>query len=204
MRGFAEPGAGRPPAEPGTGPAGRAPLGAAPELGREAKLLLPMVRAVIARVLQVSVTHADVDDCAAETLRRVVENIGRVRPGEPVGPWATGIARHVALDWLRAKKRERARSIDNGPTSSPPDVVDPGPTPEDRAADAQSLHGLRQALATLGDGPREALVMFHVEGRSYQEISARMNVPMGTVATWIARSRRTLADAMDRTRRDAR
>src|SRR4051812_8756955 len=75
--------------------------------------LRPVVRAVVARVLRLPLGHSEVDDCVSETFRRVVENIGRVRPGEPVGPWAAGIARHVALDALRSRKRDRARSTDD-------------------------------------------------------------------------------------------
>lgn len=174
-------------------------------LGREVLAVQPVVRAVISKVLQVPLSHPDVDDCANETLRRIVENIGRVRDGEPVAPWAVGVARHVAIDFLRVRKRERARSADLGPASSAgPELADPSPTPEDHAASAQSLESLRRALATLADGPRQAVIAYHVEGLGYEDIARRMKVPLGTVATWIARSRRALAEAVGSTRRQGR
>ena len=69
----------------------------------------PVIRAVVARTTHLPLSHPDVDEAVAETLRRVVEGADRVRPGEPIGPWAAGVARHVALDYLRARRRERSR-----------------------------------------------------------------------------------------------
>ena len=42
-----------------------------------------------------------------------------------------------------------------------------------------------------------ALVLFHVDGLGYQEIAARLDVPLGTVATWVTRARRALAEALE-------
>lgn len=168
-----------------------------PDPPLDAARLSPLVRAVIARVMQLPLRHPDVDECASEALRRIVENLGRVREGEPVGPWATGVARHVALDWLRRRKRERARVAGAGDDQDPCEqLIDPAPGPEERAAGAQELGQLRRALAELSEAQREAILAFHVEGQSYQAIATRMRVPMGTVATWIARGRRALADAV--------
>ena len=38
--------------------------------------------------------------------------------------------------------------------------------------------------------------MFHVEGLGYQDIVKRLGVPLGTVATWLARGRRLLAETV--------
>jgi RNA polymerase sigma-70 factor (ECF subfamily) len=154
--------------------------------------LRPVLRAVAARILRVSVSHADVDDCVAETFRRMVEGRARLRPGEPLAPWATGIARHVALDLVRQRRRQAPEPGD----APAPELADPGPSPEESAEQAQRLASLRRALAEIDDGPRQALLAFHVEGLSYVEIGRRLGVPMGTVATWISRSRKTLGAAL--------
>src|SRR6516225_1520615 len=71
----------------------------------------PHVRAVVAAVLRLGRDHPDVDDCTHEALRRALEGRDRLREGEPLRPWVTGIARHVALDALRARKRQRQRIV---------------------------------------------------------------------------------------------
>ncbi len=42
-------------------------------------------------------------------------------------------------------------------------------------------------------GQRKAMLMFHLEGLGYQDIAEQLEVPLGTVATWISRGRRTIA-----------
>jgi len=163
--------------------------------------LRPHVRAVVAAVMGLGRDHPDVDDCTNEALRRALEGRDRLRDGEPVRPWVTGIARHVALDALRARKRQRDRTATTpeGDDSSPDPlerVADPGPTAFDRLSDARRLDQITRALSALPDGQRRALTMFHMEGLQYQEIAARLGVPLGTVATWVMRARKSVAAAV--------
>ena len=39
-------------------------------------------------------------------------------------------------------------------------------------------------------------MMFHLEGLEYQEIAARLEVPLGTIATWVSRGRRAMATTL--------
>lgn len=161
--------------------------------------LRPHVRAVVAAVMGLGRDHPDVDDCSHEALRRALEGRDRLRAGEPLRPWVTGIARHVALDALRAKKRQRdrtasAREGDDGQVQDPVDrVADAAPDAFERLSDARRLDAVRRAMSALPEGQRKALTMFHMEGLQYQEIAARLGVPLGTVATWVMRARKTVA-----------
>src|SRR4051812_38330672 len=87
----------------------------------EAAALRPVVRAVIAAMLRERIDHADVEDCTHETLRRAIEGRARLRDGEAIRPWVVGIARHVALDALRARKRARARDAESAGSSEDDD-----------------------------------------------------------------------------------
>jgi RNA polymerase sigma-70 factor (ECF subfamily) len=173
---------------------------------RETAELRPLIRAVVAAMLHESREHPDVEDCTHEALRRAIEGRERLREGEPVRPWVTGIARHVALDALRARKRDRARIArpdDDGEGAESAGnaverVADGGPTPYDRVATAQRDRELRRALASLPEGQREALRMFHLEGLGYQEIAVRLGVPLGTVATWVTRARKSVSAAVQK------
>jgi len=161
-----------------------------------------VVRAVVSSILGAPPSHPDVDDATNETLRRAIEGRDRVRDGEPVRSWVVGIARNVARDVLRQRARTNKRAYHEPP--SPPDstrdvterVPDSKPSPLDRAMRTEELARLVTALATLPDGQRRAIEMFHVEGKAYAEISAALGVPVGTVATWILRAREKLAGAM--------
>src|SRR5438093_79111 len=74
-------------------------------LSQEAAALRPVVRAVIACVLGVGKDHPDVEDGTHETWCRALEGHGRLREGEALRPWVLGIARHVALDARRQRRR---------------------------------------------------------------------------------------------------
>jgi RNA polymerase sigma-70 factor (ECF subfamily) len=169
---------------------------------RETAALRPVIRAVVAAMLRESREHPDVEDCTHEALRRAIEGRDRLRDGEPLRPWVTGIARHVALDALRARKRDRMRtaraeSDDEGDVPSAVDrLADAGPSPFDRVATAQRDRDLRAALESLPEGQRDALRMFHLEGLGYQQIAVRLGVPLGTVATWVTRARKAVTAAV--------
>jgi RNA polymerase sigma factor (sigma-70 family) len=183
--------------------AGRLPVVAVSSgFPHETAALRPVVRAVIACVLGERRDHPDVEDCTHETLRRALEGRDRLREGEAIRPWLLGIARHVAIDARRRRRRERfdepSGNEDEG-DSIINRLVDPSPAPDERVASTEQARRITAALQGLAAPQREALVLFHVEGEGYQRIAERMGVPIGTVATWLSRGRRSLADALSET-----
>lgn len=160
--------------------------------------LRPLVRAVVARVLGGAASEADVEDGAHEALRRALEGRERLRPGEPVGPWVTGIARHVALDQRRARMRRREDGGEAG-SAHIDNAADPAPSLETAMDARRRAAQLQIALGGLPEGARAALVAFHIEGLGYQEIAARLGVPLGTVATWVSRGRKQIMAAVGST-----
>lgn len=172
--------------------------------------LRPLVRAIVAAMLNESREHPDVEDCTHEVLRRAIEGRARLRDGEPIRPWVTGIARHVALDALRARKRQRQRIVsesadeDDGERERAIErVADGGPSPLENVVKAEQDRALLRALDALPEGQKKALSMFHLEGLGYQEIAVRLDVPLGTVATWVTRARKAVTTAMQNEGRSA-
>jgi RNA polymerase sigma-70 factor (ECF subfamily) len=172
-----------------------------PTLHAQAGELRPLVRAVVACVLRERPDHADVEDCTSEALRRAFESQNQARG--PMRPWVLGIARHVALDTLRARQKQRARNADlpeQAPSSTTAVIdrlVDPGAGADEQIELAERAARVRRVMQTLPEGPRKALELFHLEGIPYQEISKRMGVPLGTVATWVTRGRKAMAEALE-------
>lgn len=166
-------------------------------LAREAARHAVVVRAVVAKTLGERRDHPDVDDAVAEVLRRTLEGRERLRHGEPLGAWMTGIARHVAIDVARARTRKKRREMTGEDGSTLLERVADASAPiDERAMSRERLERLAVALRRLPDQPREALFLFHEEGLSYAAIAARMGVPLGTVAAWILRARRAVAAAL--------
>lgn len=156
--------------------------------------LRTLVGSVVACILGIPREHPDVEDCTHEVLRRAVEGRSSLR-GEALRPWVVGIARHVALDALRSRQRRRAR--DGGGDDAMEAVADSAPLPDEAVETRLKQRRVMQALERLPEGQREALMLFHGEGLGYQEISKRLGVPLGTVATWVTRGRQTMAAAIE-------
>lgn len=177
----------------GSGPASRA---------SEPEHFGSIVRTVVAAVMRLPHGHPDVDDGVSETMRRALEGRERLRDGEPLRPWMLGIARHVAVDALRKRGRERPVAVaserdSSGDVSIFDTIADSSPSPLDRFEAADRSARVRRAMSDLPEGMREALTLFYVEGLAYDAIALRMGIPLGTVATWIARGRKTLTERME-------
>jgi len=163
--------------------------------------LRPVVRAVVSCVLRERVDHPDVEDCTNEALRRAFESQSQARG--PMRPWVLGIARHVALDALRARQRQRARSVDlpeDAPSSTTAVIdrlADPTAGADEQLELAERAARVRRVMQSLPAGPKRALELFHLEGLPYQEVAKRMGVPLGTVATWVTRGRKAMAEALE-------
>jgi RNA polymerase sigma factor (sigma-70 family) len=163
--------------------------------------LRPVVKAVVACVLRERQDHADVEDCTSEALKRAFESRAQARG--PIRPWVLGIARHVALDTLRTRQRQRARTAEipqEAPSSTTAVVdrlADPTAGADEQLELAERAGRVRRVLQRLPEGPRKALELFHLEGLPYQEVSKRLGVPLGTVATWVTRGRKAMAEALE-------
>jgi len=133
---------------------------------------------------------SEAEDLAQDTFVRAFVHFERFDPERPVLPWLIAIARRLCLDVLR--RRKVSAMADALPLNPPPK-----PTPESEAAVREELSRLDRALADLDDGPKEAVILFHIEGLSYRDIAAALEVPMGTVMTWLYRGRAQLKQALE-------
>ncbi|TGO05519.1 RNA polymerase sigma factor [Serinibacter arcticus] len=114
------------------------------------------------------------EDCVQETFVRAWRARDRfdvTRGG--VRTWLFAIARNVVKDSYRRGERI-PEPVDDG---SFPEVAGAGPTdPVERLA-------MTQALATLSEEHREAVVAVHLVGVGYPELSERLGVPVATLRT---------------------
>lgn len=135
-------------------------------------------------------------DAAQEALERVVVSIGRYDPQKgSFRAWALTVARNVCRDRLRRRGLER-RTFEDPGESGAPDAASDAPDAERVVLARIESARLFEALETLPAPMRAAVVLFHVHDATYEEIAAALDVPMGTVMTWLHRGRRRLRAAL--------
>lgn len=102
--------------------------------------------------------------------------------------WFLAIVRNTFYTWLRQRQPEVHLFSD----ADPADVNDDNPGPECAAILGADREMLKSALEDLPLEFREAIVLRELEGLSYKEIADIANVPVGTVMSRLARSRKRL------------
>jgi RNA polymerase sigma-70 factor (ECF subfamily) len=125
-------------------------------------------------------SHAhDAEDATQEVFLRVFRSLRRWDAARPLRPWVLSIAVNRCRTWIgrRAKRPELADYLHETPDRRPSDD-----SAELRAA-------IRAAVDSLRADYREVFVLFHEQGQSYEEIAAIVDRPVGTIKTWLHRSR---------------
>jgi RNA polymerase sigma factor (sigma-70 family) len=104
-------------------------------------------------------------------------------------PWLLGIASNVTRNVSRAARRHQAAVLR---LPVPPSVPDFADELAGRIDDAAQLREVCQALAGLGRGEREVLVLCVWSGFGYVDAAKALGVPVGTVRSRLSRARRKL------------
>ncbi|MHB8418759.1 MAG: RNA polymerase sigma factor [Myxococcales bacterium] len=157
------------------------------------RLVAQHERAVYALCLRWLGQPEEARDAAQEAFVRAFESRRSYDSALAFRPWLLRIARNHCLDLRRrARIRPEAPGLD-----AEADAPDRAALAADEGIErAQGQARLRAALARLPAEQREALVLFHQDELSYREIAAVLDVPLGTVMTWLHRARRRLRDEL--------
>jgi len=139
--------------------------------------------------------HAE--DLAQETWVRVLQRGSQYNGGQRFDPWLFAIARNLAIDYLR--KKRKAVQTDCLPNDRDAMLLVPssGPSPFEDAArseDAMRLAGRLQILPPLY---REALLLRFQEDLSLSEIARVVDAPATTVSSRIYRGLAALRSAFE-------
>ncbi len=140
-------------------------------------------------------------DAAQEAFARAYAALDTYDPAQPFAPWVLRIARNHCLDLLRrrtpaSQKLELDAEVEEGGAAR--ELPDPDALRGDDAMERRQLAGvLEKAVAELPANYREVVHLFHVEHLSYKEIAATLDVPIGTVMTWLHRARGKLRVALE-------
>ena len=148
----------------------------------------PRVFGVALRVLG---DRSEAEDVAQDAMMRLWRFAPEWQPGKAkVSTWLYRVTMNLCLD---IKRRQRAKTVS---LDRVPDLADGAQDAVDQMQDKARADALQQALMTLPDRQRQAVVLRHIEGISNPEIAEIMDISTEAVESLTARGKRALSTAL--------
>jgi RNA polymerase sigma-70 factor (ECF subfamily) len=165
------------------------------------ELLHRYERPIFSLVFRMVRDRAVAEDLAQEAFIRAFNAIDTYKPHFKFSSWIFKIANNHTIDHLR-KRRLDTVSIDGSPHARTADeeaqtrlVVESHEEAPDRYVESRELgNQIERAIGRLRPEYRTAVLLRHVEGHTYEEIAEIMNLPLGTVKTYLHRARGELKE----------
>lgn len=139
----------------------------------------------------------DAADAAQETFVRAFRFLPKFRGDAAFSTWLGHIATNVARDFAvkRGKAPRPFSSLQNEDESE-------WETPSTEISPAESLlkterrRAVRRALSRIPEHFRVVLVLYDLQGHSYEECAAQLQLPLGTVKSRLSRARGALRESL--------
>ncbi len=116
----------------------------------------------------------------------------------PPMAWIGLIVRSRGIDALRKRSSERADVTEEMDADMSEAIEGDAPNPMDTAQASQQASALHQCLTRLEKRQRELVSMAYVRDLSHSELADRLNLPLGSVKSWIRRGLNQLRTCMAR------
>jgi len=174
--------------------------------GREGayrELLLRYERPVFSLVYRMVRDRTLAEDLAQEAFIRAFDAIDSYKPSYKFSNWIFKIANNHTIDHLRKRKLDTV-SIHGSPHATSDAeanqtrlVVESHDENPQQYVENKELGGqIEEAIGELRPEYRTVILLRHVEGYAYEEIADIMELPLGTVKTYLHRARNELKNRL--------
>jgi len=170
---------------------------------RFSELTMEHMPALYSAALRMTRNPADAEDLVQETFLKAYRSFDRFEEGTNLKAWLYRILTNTFINSYRAAKRrpEKADVDDVEDLYLYRRLADLGGGELGRSAEEEVLEAItddevKQAIESLPEAFRIAVLLADVEGFSYKEIAEITDVPIGTVMSRIHRGRRALQKAL--------
>jgi len=136
------------------------------------------------------------EDLTQEIFIRAYQALGRFRGDSSFKTWLFIIARNRCLTELRKHAEHPVYSLDDDIGVLVTNLMMDEESIEDRLNRQDLLKIIRSTLSEVPDPYRSVLTLYYTNESTYKEIADIMDLPMGTVKTYLHRGRMALKDAI--------
>jgi RNA polymerase sigma-70 factor (ECF subfamily) len=166
---------------------------------RFTELAMSYMPALYGAALRMTRSPQDAEDLVQETYLRAYRGFGGFQDGTNLKAWLYKILTNTFINTYRAKKR-RPNEVDLDDTEDfflyrrlgGLEAAEAQRSPESEVLDNIPDALVKEALESLPEQFRMAVLLADVEGFSYKEIAEIMDVPIGTVMSRLHRGRKAL------------
>lgn len=137
----------------------------------------------------------DADDIAQEALLKAFRAFATFDGRSSLSTWLYTVARTTAIDWHRSRLGQAGQRENPLPSAHPAPLLQQ----DEAVSRQQDCDRLWQAIQRLDVRNRVPLVLYEVEGLSYDEIAELEGVPVGTIRSRLSRARAELRDQLAET-----
>jgi RNA polymerase sigma factor (sigma-70 family) len=133
--------------------------------------------------------NADCEDLCQEVFLKVFKNLANFRGDSKLSTWIARIAYNRCFDYIGINRLPMAEPDFDETIGN---ICDEGDRP-DKSAEKSEIAGLLRAeIDKLPPQFRLIITLYHLDQKSYAEIGKIMNLPEGTVKSYLFRSRKML------------
>ena len=156
---------------------------------------------VLGYLIHITGNREQAEDLFQETFKRVHEKSHTFR-GSEFKSWLFKIATNVTYDGFRKKQRNETRGVKmnfvdtNGQDPVSTAMADSSFNPSIATVNAEQVEQVRQAVESLPDKQKAALVLAYYQQLSYREVALALDCSIGTVKTQMYRALKTLAQKL--------
>ncbi|HEX7896206.1 MAG TPA: RNA polymerase sigma factor [Planctomycetota bacterium] len=147
--------------------------------------VLPLERDLYFGARALTGREAEALDLTQDTLLRAWRGFATYARDENLKAWLFTILRHAWTDRCRRQKIE--------PAALDPEIEVPSPP----ATDDSLPDELLRALRSLSPAHQMLVLLRDIEGLSYKEVAAAMDIPMGSVMSGLHNARKKLREALE-------
>ncbi len=145
----------------------------------------------------------DSEDLAQDTFVKAFSALNKYDDSYEFSTWIYRIALNVCRDYFRRKKMfffSLSAPVGDEEESELEDFIPQNSfhDPDDTVLNQELRVSLEKAIGGLPVKFREVIVLRHLEGLSYEEISSITGLPVGTVKTYLHRARKKLQDELNK------
>lgn len=143
---------------------------------------LPRIVGLASRLLS---DRAEAEDVAQDAFLRVWRQAPKWKKTDArFDTWLHRVVLNLCYDRLRRRREQ--------PVAEVPETADTGPAPDSGLRDAEEQRGIDEALASLPERQREAIVLQYYQGLSNVEAAAVMDISVEALESLLSRARRNL------------